>query len=462
MPFHQDPEVVKGFLRFSRIAAVLTSVMALAALISCWWDLPQLAAVVAGHPPMTANVAIGFALSGASLLLARADGWWRAPSASVLSLAVLAIGAATLGEHIFAIEPSIDRGFASAEGFSFASIFRPMTDLIAAALMLMGGLGLLVSLRCCFWLRDACAIALLAMAMVGLASHGFAMAGASDSLFDQVPTQTTLLLLLAALGWLCAMPTTGLTRVATAATLGGKFARSLLLPALMLPVVFTYVFKLLQSWLGMPEVLTFSLMAVFTGGTVACLIWWVAVLLDKLERQRRESARLRTDADTDILTGLANRRAFDEVLASLLQGQRRHDTEFSLLMLDLDKFKSYNDDFGHLAGDEVLRITGRLLGAAVRPADLAARYGGEEFALLLPAAETATTDQVATRVLRAFRTFAWPHRAVTISIGVAQWSVGDDAATLIARADAALYEAKNTGRDHVVRAASLLAAPIAS
>lgn len=446
--------MVRRFLRFSRAIAVVLSATAVAALISYWSGLPQLAALVSGNPPMAVNVATAFVLSGASLWLSRSEGGWRAHLASVLSLVVLAMGAATLAEYLFAIELGIDRGMPGVEALSTAAIFRRMSALVAAALVLMGALGLLISLRCCVWLRDACAIALLGIALVGLASHGFAMAGADDSLFRQVPAHTTVLLLLAALGWLCALPTSGLTRVATAATLGGKFARSLLLPALMLPVFFTYVLEFLHAWLRMPEVLTFSLMAVFSGGAVAWLIWWVAVLLDKLERQRRESARLRTDADTDTLTGLANRRAFDDMLASLLQGHRKHDMGFWLLMLDLDHFKNFNDDFGHLAGDEALRITGRLLGAVVRPNDLAARYGGEEFALLLPAAAPATADQVATRVLHAFRAFAWPHRTVTLSIGVAQSAVGDSAAMLISRADAALYEAKKSGRDRAVMAAS--------
>jgi diguanylate cyclase (GGDEF)-like protein len=156
---------------------------------------------------------------------------------------------------------------------------------------------------------------------------------------------------------------------------------------------------------------------------------------------------LRNDADTDILTGLANRRAFDDALANLLRGQREHDAMFSLLMLDLDKFKSYNDDFGHLAGDEVLRITGHLLGAALRPSDLAARYGGEEFALLLPGTDVTRAGEVAARILDAFRVFAWPQRAVTISIGVAQSATNDDATDLIRRADAALYDAKHAGRN---------------
>ncbi len=462
MPIHQDPRAVRGFLHFSRIVAVLTCVFSLAVLAGYWWDLPRWTTVVSGNPPMTANAAIGFALSGAALLFSHASRWWRIGAGSVLSLVVLGIGLATIAEYIFAVDLGIDHGLGSLTSHVGGLAHRRMTELGAVALISLGGMGLLVSVRRYLWLREALAIVLLAIAMTVLASHGVALAGTDNSLFIEVPVQTTLLLLLVTLGWLSATPTAGLTRVATAATFGGAFARRLLLPALMLPVVFTYVFELLQSWLGIPEVLTFALMAVFSGGTVAWLIWWGALLLDQLERQRSESAQLRNDADTDVLTGLANRRAFDDAITSLLLGHREQDTVFSLLMLDLDKFKSYNDGFGHLAGDQVLRITGHLLGAAVRPADVAARYGGEEFALLLPATDVLRAEEVATRVLEAFRAFAWPHRAVTISIGVAQSAVGDDATALIERADAALYEAKRTGRNRIVTAAtSLLATSVA-
>lgn len=453
---------MRGFVHFARVVGVLTCVVALIVLAGCWWNLPQWTALMSGNPPMAASAAIGFALSGASLLLSRASGWWRTGLGSVLSLIVLGIGVVTLATYVFAVDLGIDAALERLASQAGGPAGRRMTAPGAVALALLGSVGALTSLHRCLWLREAVAIALLAIAMTALASHGFALAGADNSVFSNVPIQTTLVLLLSTLGWLSATPTTGLTRVATAATFGGAFARRLLLPALMLPVVFTYVFELLQSWLGIPEVLTFSLMAVFSGGTVAGLIWWGALLLDKLERQRRETARLRNDADTDILTGLANRRAFDDAIASLLQGHREHDTVFSLLMLDLDKFKSYNDTFGHLAGDEVLRITGDLLGAAVRPADVAARYGGEEFALLLPTTDLLRAEEVAARVLEAFRAFAWPHRAVTISIGVAQSAHGDDAVALIKRADAALYEAKNSGRNRAVSATSPPVACVAS
>jgi diguanylate cyclase (GGDEF) domain len=437
VPFHQDPRVVRGFTHFSRAVAVLTSVVALILLAGWWWNVPLLATAAPGQPSMTPNAAIGFALCGGSLLLSQETGPLRSRLASWLSLAVMAVGVATFGEYVWAGEPGID--------------YLLDDSLMALVFVLLGSLGLLVSMRRWLHLREGLAIALLAIAMTGLASYGIALASRHGLLFDRVPIYA-MLLLLAVLGWLSSTPTSGLTRVASADTLGGAFARRLLLPALLLPVAFAFVFGVLQFGLGLPETLAFAFMALFSGAAVALLVWWVANLLDKLERQRRVTALLRNNADTDTLTGLANRRAFDEALARLLHGQREHDAMFSLLMLDLDRFKNYNDDFGHLAGDEVLRITGHLLGAALRPSDLAARYGGEEFALLLPHTDAAQASDVAARILGAFRGFAWPQRAVTISIGVAQSTAGDGIMDLIQRADAVLYDAKHAGRNQAVAA----------
>jgi diguanylate cyclase (GGDEF)-like protein len=258
---------------------------------------------------------------------------------------------------------------------------------------------------------------------------------------------TIVLLLVAALGWMSSAPTTGLTRVATADTFGGTFARYLLLPALLLPVFFSFAFEALQSWYGASKAVAFALSASFTGGTVACLVWWVATLLDQVERQRRESTLLRDDASTDVLTGLSNRRGFDNALAELLDGHREHDAVFSLLMIDLDRFKAYNDDFGHQEGDEALRIAGRILRTVLRHGDLAARYGGEEFALVLQGADVTRANMTAQRILNGFRAYQWPLRAVTASIGVAQARPNDGVQDIVRRADSALYNAKNAGRD---------------
>ena len=118
-------------------------------------------------------------------------------------------------------------------------------------------------------------------------------------------------------------------------------------------------------------------------------------------------------------------------------------------MLDVDGFKSYNDTFGHAAGDRVLCVIARQLSHSSRPDDIVARYGGEEFAILLPGAEAISALGCAERHRKAIESFAWPLRPVTASFGVAEWHPEDSLSDLRRRADAALYAAKRGGRDRV-------------
>ena len=158
-------------------------------------------------------------------------------------------------------------------------------------------------------------------------------------------------------------------------------------------------------------------------------------------------ARLRERAVTDDLTSLPNRRRLFERLETELGAAERAGSSLAALMIDLDHFKPWNDDFGHAKGDEVLCAVARALRAAVRPGDLIARYGGDEFAVLLPGADGATARARAEKI-RAAVTALELGRPVAASIGVAVYP--DDGTDLLRAADAALMEAKRQGRDRVV------------
>ena len=151
-------------------------------------------------------------------------------------------------------------------------------------------------------------------------------------------------------------------------------------------------------------------------------------------------ARLHSTARTDPLTGLPNRRVWDEDLERELERARRHGGDLSLAMVDLDRFKAFNDQFGHQAGDQLLAAAATAWRPALRTTDTIARYGGEEFAVLLPHSDEDAARIVVERLLEVVPL------GQTASAGIAIWDGAESADALLARADAALYEAKRAGR----------------
>ena len=173
----------------------------------------------------------------------------------------------------------------------------------------------------------------------------------------------------------------------------------------------------------------------------------------QLERANRALA---WQARNDALTDVANRRAFDEQLALECERANRAGAPLSLLMIDVDHFKRYNDAAGHPAGDACLQaVAGAVQGAVRRPIDFAARYGGEEFAVILPATSSAGAHERAEEVRRAVHALGIAHpglapgSVVTVSIGASSGRPPVSPEDLVRQADEALYKAKQTGRDRV-------------
>ena len=173
-------------------------------------------------------------------------------------------------------------------------------------------------------------------------------------------------------------------------------------------------------------------------------------LQENLETVRHESL-------TDPLTTLANRKFFDQALEIALAEAVAKREPLSLMMTDIDHFKSFNDSFGHQTGDQVLRLVAMAVKNNVKGQDIAARYGGEEFAVVLPNTVLRSATTVADHIRRAVMTKQLMKRStheqlgrITISIGVAVMRDGDTAQTLIGRADACLYAAKRAGRNRVI------------
>ena len=190
-----------------------------------------------------------------------------------------------------------------------------------------------------------------------------------------------------------------------------------------------------------------------------------ALVEERTEALKAAKDKLEALSNTDGLTGIANRRSFDAALAREWKRAQRNGTSLALLLIDVDRFKHFNDYYGHLAGDDCLRALGKILGqAGRRSGDLVARYGGEEFVAMLPGAtladalERARHIQLQTRAL-AIAHSGTPATIVTVSIGVAAHNPSRQqrADALVQRADQALYQAKRTGRNRVCASSEPLA-----
>jgi diguanylate cyclase (GGDEF)-like protein len=208
-----------------------------------------------------------------------------------------------------------------------------------------------------------------------------------------------------------------------------------------------------------PDLFSALVLLVYILNTMALFVGLIMLASSRfarrLELANRSLERLSTQ---DGLSGLFNRRAFDRFLAREVQRAAREHAPLSLILLDIDHFKAYNDTYGHLAGDECLKAVARVIEQhAKRPADLAARYGGEEFAVVLPGTDLAGALALAEELRQSVRGLGLAHASspvasmVTVSLGVAsqQPQPGAMASDLLALADQSLYLAKNRGRNQV-------------
>jgi diguanylate cyclase len=182
----------------------------------------------------------------------------------------------------------------------------------------------------------------------------------------------------------------------------------------------------------------------------------------ELDHIRDSLTKSEERAKTDTLTGLPNRRALEEFFRAAQIAAMEKDIPLGVLMIDIDHFKSVNDNFGHGVGDQVLRLIAKVLRESVREIDLPARFGGEELIAVLPGAELATCWAVAERIRRSISECRITRRStgedlphVTVSIGVGQFRLGESMSELIERCDRALYLAKRTGRNRVVTESEL-------
>lgn len=175
-----------------------------------------------------------------------------------------------------------------------------------------------------------------------------------------------------------------------------------------------------------------------------------------LETLKRDFEKVKTEALVDFLTGVPNRKAFDQSLTEWITESSRENSSLSLLLIDIDHFKKFNDEYGHLIGDYVLKFVVKKVREMVKGRDFLARFGGEEFAVILPQTPLAGAQALAENIRSYFSQTKLKEIAtarslgtVSVSIGVACYRAGESPESFVARCDQALYAAKNSGRNRV-------------
>lgn len=236
--------------------------------------------------------------------------------------------------------------------------------------------------------------------------------------------------------------------------------RIVVLSVLVALLVITLAYGLVVSLTGPLERLTDGAQALSTGNfslelpvTTGDEIGYLTEVFNRMTLALKTSHdRLEHLSETDELTKLYNRRQFRKALENELSlAERRGGAHFSLIMIDIDHFKAFNDRFGHVRGDELLEQLGEYLQLTLSKGEIAARYGGEEFVIILPGAQIDTAVQKAESIRKGFEAEYGGDQGVTLSLGVGMWPLhGRSALELIGRADEALYEAKERGRNRVV------------
>lgn len=178
--------------------------------------------------------------------------------------------------------------------------------------------------------------------------------------------------------------------------------------------------------------------------------------MEEVQALRKELEGLKQAAKTDMLTGLLNRRGFESSMTKAMDRSVKTSAPLSVILADIDHFKRINDNYGHLIGDNVLKMLSKLLQEHIKGKDIAARFGGEEFILVLPDTDLKGAFILAEQIRLKLRSMRWrtkagePMGAITMSLGVAQFKGADTLDTLVDRADNALYQAKSCGRNKTI------------
>jgi diguanylate cyclase (GGDEF)-like protein len=499
--------------RLIPIGCVLVALVGVGGLCGWIFDIPRLLDVQRGQAVIGINVACVLVVASIAVWLLHTQPQGSAWSRVARGLAVMlvALGGLSIAEHLFGLDLGIDLHIASAQlqiPLAQAEAHRAHPGRLSVTTSLyvvFQGLALLM-LKARRPNLAACAHWLVVPPLLasGLAVLGYAY-GASSLYavrpYGTIAAHTAVSFLVLSLCVLAADSTHGFTSIAISDTSGGIVTRRLL-PTIPIMIFVLGLVRMKGQELGLYDTeFGSALMVLMSTAFCVIAVAWTATTLHKvdlvrklietenlslnsgLESRVRErthelsqvSSQLRLVNGTlellsnqDGLTGLANRRRFDAHLGEQISIARRSGRSLALVLCDVDYFKAYNDHYGHLAGDECLKlIAAALRSCCRRPADMVARYGGEEFALILPETELGDATQIAHTAINAVVQLQIPHEKsptatyVSISGGIAVLLHNNSAALMITEADRCLYRAKHLGRNRVVAAEAELGQAIA-
>lgn len=446
-----DSATLRSLRVFSVAIGCAAALLGGLVLIGGWGlDIHSLRSVQPGPGTMQANAALGIAALGGGLAL-RGGGRSSRAAAGVMAGLALAIGILTLAEYALDSSAGIDQLlFQDTSAPRTAYPGRPaiatalMATLLAGAQLSTGRPGLQV-------VKTTGALAAALIAWASLSGYVFGSQALSElPAFSTVALDTDVAMLLLAIGTFAVDPVSWPVRTALGEGIGGTVCRWLLPPAILAPPMLGWL--LTHTGISsLPEAFRWALYSVGSSLGSVSLILLLAHRIALIDAERTYATEMSL---RDPLTGLANRRAFDAFLSESFRLAKRHHHPLALALIDIDRFKSYNDEYGHPEGDELLKSLGSLLSAVARETDVVARVGGEEFAVALPETDLAGAMVIAERMRAAVERSTLFRRTVTASIGVAAMEAAMEAdivnaSALVKACDDALYRAKSGGRNRV-------------
>lgn len=470
----EEAVFVERLRNWALVAAAVVTITGSLVLLGWAFGIEGLKRVSPLFVAMNPVSAILFIISGLALmLLARAKAEERQRRlGQALALVPLVVGILKVGAlaNIFHFQVDqvifhdlLSTALGAPDRMSPSSAFRFV--LLGAALVMLG-----IRRRAADILGESFALLAFLASIVHILGY-FYGAGRwrTAGMFTPMAVHTAASLLFLSTGVLAARPVAGVFAVLARSDMGGRMARELF-PATIIVLTGLAYLRVLGEKAGWYDIEIGSALTVVASLlAMGAMIWSYADTLSVVDSRRmaveaalrRSEAALRDAnlgllerATTDKLTGVRNRAAFDSEIERAVQiYQENPEAYFSLIMLDIDSFKSFNDTHGHPAGDDVLHRTGHLLTNAVRMNDMVARYGGEEFVVILPRTDHGGAMILAERVRVAIADAKWDRRQITISAGVSTIRASDPTAkTIIREADQALYRAKATGKNRVIHA----------